>query len=462
MFNNSRRHFMKASATATLAALTGSEARLLGGPKIEPRADSVILLWMAGGMAQTETFDPKKYTPYETGLASDKVLSTFPSIDTVVDNIKISQGLDNIAKIMDRGTLIRSHRVGDLGFILHSRHQYHWHTGYAPPQSVAAPHMGAVISRTLGPRNPDLPAFIDVGQNIEIGGESDGLKAFHTAGFLGSEHGPFFITDPKDAASSTRPSEYVGATRFASRYQLYKELVEASSFQQESLRRSVDNAHRLLDSQAAKAFDLSLEPQNSFDKYNKGRFGQGCLLARRLVEQGARFVEITSEYIPFRYWDTHENGHTRAAGMKQSIDMPIAQLIRDLEERGLLDRTLVILASEFGRDMICEGKPGQEVKNQVDQPPVMTEPKHYGMHRHFTEAGSVLMFGGGVKRGFLYGKTAEERPCRILENPVTIEDLHATIYHALGIAADTAYEVEKRPFYVTKDGKGKAVMPLFA
>jgi hypothetical protein len=237
---------MQASAAATLAALTGSEARLFAGTKIEPRADSVILLWMAGGMAQTETFDPKKYTPYQTGLASDKVLSTFPSIDTVVDNIKISQGLENIAKVMDRGTLLRSHRVGDLGFILHSRHQYHWHTGYAPPQSVAAPHMGAMISRTLGPRNPDLPAFIDIGQNIEIGGESDGLKAFHTAGFLGSEHGPFFITDPKDAASSTRPSEYVGATRFAARYQLYKELVEASSFQQESLRRSVDNAHRLL------------------------------------------------------------------------------------------------------------------------------------------------------------------------------------------------------------------------
>src|SRR5271165_6203683 len=337
MFN--RREFVQ----ATLAALTCGEARLLAGPKIEPRADSVILLWMAGGMAQTETFDPKKYTPYETGLASDKVLSTFPGIDTAVDNIKISQGLENVAKIMDRGTLLRSHRVGDLGFILHSRHQYHWHTGYAPPQSVAAPHMGAMISRTLGPRNPDLPAFIDVGQNIEIGGESDGLKAFHTAGFLGSEHGPFFITDPRDAASSTRPSEYVGASRFAARYQLYKELVEASAFQQESLRRSVDNAHRLLNSQAAKAFDLSLEPKKSFDKYNTGRFGQGCLLARRLVEQGARFVEVTSEYIPFRYWDTHENGHTRAAGMKQSIDMPVSQLIRDLEERGLLDRTLVIL-----------------------------------------------------------------------------------------------------------------------
>jgi uncharacterized protein (DUF1501 family) len=465
-----RRHFMQASAAATLAALTGSEARLLAAPtKIEPRADSVILLWMAGGMAQTETFDPKRYTPYETGLESNKVLSTFPSIDTVVDNIKLSEGLENIGKIMDRGTLLRSHRVGDLGFILHSRHQYHWHTGYAPPQSVAAPHMGAMISRTLGPKNPDMPAFIDIGQNIEIGGESDGLKAFHTGGFLGSEHGPFFITDPKDAAQSTRPSEYVGASRFTSRYELYKKLVGSgpmsqygSSFQQESLRRSIENAHRLMNSPAAKAFDLSLEPAKSFEKYNTSRFGQGCLLARRLVENGARFVEVTTEYIPFRYWDTHENGHTRAKGMKETIDVPVSQLIRDLEERGLLNRTLVILASEFGRDMMVEGKPGATVKEQVKQPDIMTEPKHYGMHRHFTEAGSALLFGGGMKRGFLYGKTADERPCKIVENAVTIEHLHATIYHALGIPADTAYEIEKRPFYVTKDGKGKAVEALFA
>src|SRR5580693_3647833 len=469
MFSNSRRGFMRASAAATLAALTGSEARLLAGPKIEPRADSVILLWMAGGMAQTETFDPKKYTPYETGLASDKVLSTFPSIDTVVDNIKISQGLDNIAKIMDRGTLIRSHRVGDLGFILHSRHQFHWHTGYAPPQSVAAPHMGAVISRTLGPRNPDIPAFVDIGQNLEIGGESDAVKAFHTAGFLGSEHAPFLISDPKDAVSRVRPSEHIGPARFASRYEEYKKLIAASpvgeygsDFQRQSLLRSVDNAHRLLSSPAAKSFDLSLEPKASYDRYNTGRFGLGCLLARRLVESGARFIEVTTEYIPFRYWDTHENGHKRAVGMKETIDAPVAQLILDLEARGLLDRTLVVLASESGRDMMTEGKPGARVKEQVKQPDIMTEPKHYGMHRHFTEACSVLMFGGGAPKGKLYGRTADERPCNIVENPVTIEDLHATIYTAMGIAPDTAYDVEKRPFYVTKDGKGKAVTSLLA
>ena len=466
----SRRHFMRASAAATLAALTGPTPRLVASPaKIEPKADCMILLWMAGGMAQTETFDPKAYTAFEPGMKSERVLSTFKSIPTSVDGIRFSEGLEKMAKVMDRGTLLRSHRVGDLGFILHSRHQYHWHTGYAPPLSVAAPHMGAMISRTRGPNNPDIPAFLDVGQNLEIGAESDALKSFHTAGFLGSEFGPFSISDPKDAASSTRPNEYVGKQRFEQRYQQYKALIASnpigkygSEYQREGLRRSLENAHRLLSSPAAKAFDLALEPEANFAKYNTGRFGQGCLLARRLAEQGARFIEVTSEYIPFRYWDTHENGHTRAAGMKRDIDAPIARLILDLEERGLLKRTLVVLASEFGRDMMTEGKPGKGVQEQVKQPDVMLEPKHYGMHRHFTEASSVLLFGGGIKRGFLYGKTADERPCRIVENPVTIEDLHATIYTAMGVPPDTSYVIEKRPFYVTKDGKGKAVQDLFA
>ncbi|HYM12341.1 MAG TPA: DUF1501 domain-containing protein [Bryobacterales bacterium] len=469
----SRRHFLRASAGATLAALAAREPRLLASetaPKIKPTADTFILLWMAGGMAQTETWDPKRYTPFAPGVECKRVLSTFPSIDTAVDNIKISQGLERIAKVMDRGTLIRSHRLGDLGHILHSRHQYHWHTGYAPPLSVAAPHMGAVLARTLGPRNPDMPAFVDIGQNLEIGAESDAVKAFHTAGFLGTEYGPFLITDPNDAARSVRPA-HVTAERFRERYQRYKALLAASpilkygsDYQQESLLRSVENAHRLLNSPAAKAFDLSLEPQRSYDTYNTGRFGLGCLLARRLTEAGARFVEVTSEYIPFRYWDTHENGHQRTIGMKQWIDAPVSQLVLDLEERGLLDRTLVVLASEFGRDMMVEGKPDNRVPDQVatTQPDVMTEPKHYGMHRHFTEASSVLIFGGGFKKGFLYGKTADERPLKIVENPVTIEDLHATLYHAMGIPPDLAYYVEKRPFRVTKDGKGKPIRELFA
>ena len=466
--NLDRRNFLNVTAGAALAALTGSEPRLLTAQqKPKPSADAVILLWMAGGMAQTETFDPKQYTPFEPGLESKRVLSTFPAIPTAVDGVRISQGLERIARVMDRGTLVRSHRVGDLGFILHSRHQYHWHTGYAPPLSVAAPHMGSVIARTLGPRNADVPAFIDIGQNLEIGAESDAVKAFHTAGFLGTEFAPFLIADPRDAAASVRPG--IDGSRFRTRYDRYRRLVAASpvgqqggAWQRESLLRSIENAHRLLNSDAAKAFDLSLEPEKNVAVYNTGRFGLGCLLARRLVEAGARFIEVTTEYIPFRHWDTHENGHERTIAMKRQIDGPVAQLVLDLEARGLLNRTLVVLASEFGRDMVVEGKPDKRVQDQVKIPDRMTEPKHYGMHRHFTEASSVLLFGGGFRRGFVYGRTADERPCKIVESPVSIEDLHATIYRTLGIAPDLAYEVEQRPFHVTRDGKGKPIAELLA
>jgi hypothetical protein len=466
-----RRRFTGVSGAALFAALAGGNPRALWPQQNKPqaKADALILLWMAGGMAQTETFDPKKYTPFEPGLESNRVLSTFPAIDTKVDGIKLSKGLEGIASVMDRLTLLRTYQAADLGFILHSRHQYHWHTGYAPPQSVAAPHIGAVIARTLGPRNPDVPAFIDIGQNLDIGAESDALKAFHTAGFLGSEYGPFLAPDPSDAAASVRPPAHISASRFERRQQQYRKLLEAnpvlkegSDYQQESMLRSVENAYRLLRSAAAKAFDLSLEPRESYAAYNTGRFGLGCLLARRLVEAGARFIEVTTEYIPFRFWDTHENGHQRAKAMKQDIDRPIAQLILDLEQRGLLDRTMIVLASEFGRDMMVEGRPEKQVKDQVPaQPEVMQEIKHYGMHRHFTEAGSVLLAGGGIRKGLLYGRTAEERPCRVTEKPVRIEDLHATIYHAMGIPADLAYEVEQRPFHVTKDGKGKPILELF-
>jgi hypothetical protein len=179
------------------------------------------------------------------------------------------------------------------------------------------------------------------------------------------------------------------------------------------------------------------------------------LLVRRVIGEVQPRMPIGAQALPAR-------GHERAQIMKQQIDAPVAQLVLDLEERGLLDRTLVVLASEFGRDAITEGKLGKEVKDPSRQPDVMSEPKHYGMHRHFTGAGSVLLFGGGIKRGFVYGKTADERPCTTIENPVPVEDLHATIYHALGIAPTQSFVVEKRPLYVTRDGKGKVIQELFA
>jgi hypothetical protein len=462
---------------AALAAMSAGEPRLgfadpAGEPLRHPKptADCCILLWMAGGMAAPETFDPKTYAPFEVGLPAEKILSTFPAIDTAVDHIKICEGLEHLAAVMDRATLIRSHVQPDLGNILHSRHQYHWHTGYVPPQTVAAPHLGSWIAKVLGPRNPAIPAFIDVGQRLEGVGEKEELKAFHTAGFLGTEYGPFLLPYPDQAIAAVRPPKGMAAGRFAERYRRYRELVRrgplgehGSSYQQESMLRAMENADRLLSSPDRKAFDLSLEPRDSYDRYDTGRFGLGCLLARRLAEAGARFIEVTTEYVPFLHWDTHENGHSTYARMKSEIDRPIAQLVGDLDARGLLDRTLVVVASEFSRDMMIEGVPGSTARDQSRaKSDVMKQPIHYGLHRHFTGGSSVLLFGGGMKRGYLHGATAADRPCIATRDPVTVTNLHATLLAALGIAPQTAFTVEKRPFYATEDGKGKPVLELFA
>lgn len=475
--NWNRREFLQRSSAATLAALAAGApmSGLLSGCERAQKpgqtsgtADTVILLWMAGGMAHTETFDPKRFTPYQTGMEGNRVLSTFKPVPTVLDGINFSEGLQSIGRVIDKGTLIRSYVAADMGHILHSRHQYHWHTCYEPPQTVAAPHIGSWIASLLGPKNPVIPAFVDIGQRFTLG-EGEELKAFHTAGFLGNEFGPFFIPDPTQGLESVRPPVGMDAKRFERRNQLYNELIGSgpmgefgSDYQKESLRRSMEQAYRLLKSPEAKAFDLSQEPKASYDIYNTGKFGLGCLLARRLTEQGARFISVTTEYEPFKGWDTHENGHTRLEEMKCQIDRPIAQLISDLDKTGHLDRTMVILASEFSRDMMVEGRPGAKVLEQVNQPDVLQDPKFYGMHRHFTDGCSILMFGGGLKKGFVYGKTADERPCKTIENPVRIDGIHQTIYHALGIAPDTNYDIEKRPFYTTPDGKGKAVLELLA
>ncbi len=464
---------MQAASAAAMAATIPTASFLSGcntAAAMPSTADAVILLWMAGGMAHTETFDPKAYTPYETDIEAKRILSTFPSVPTVLDGVSFSEGLESIGQVMDRGTVIRNYRAADLGFILHSRHQYHWHTGYVPPQTVACPHLGSWMAKVIGPQNEVMPPFINIGQRLEGVGEKEELKAFTTAGFFGSEYGPMNLPYPEQAAKSVMPPSGMSEQRFANRDRLFRKLVDQnphrdfmSDHQQQSMLRSMDNAYRLLSSKERKAFDINDEPKDSFEKYDTGRFGRGCLLARRLVESGARFVEVTTEYVPFLHWDTHANGHETVSRMHGEIDRPIAQLVKDLEAGGLLNRTLVIIASEFSRDALIEGKPGSSANDQathkVDN---VTEMKHYGLHRHFTGGTSVVMFGGGTKRGFLYGKTASERPLLAIENPVTVTNMHATIMTAMGISPKTGFEIEGRPFYVTEDGQGKAVGEIFA
>ena len=470
--SESRRRFLQQISTAAAATAAMGAPQLLADEVEQPKptADACIILWMAGGMAAPETFDPKHYEPFQKGLDVHEIISTFPGIDTAISGVQISEGLENVAQVMDRATLIRSAVQPDLGNILHSRHQYHWHTGYVPPQTVAAPHIGAWMARLLGPRNEVIPPFINIGQRLEGVGESEELKAFTTGGFLGTEFGPFNLPYPEEAARSVRPPKGMTAARFRRRYEVLKKMIESrgdedhrSDYHIHSSLRSLENAHKLLSSKDRIAFDLTEESEEVVKKYDTGRFGRGCLLARRLVEAGARFIEVTTEYVPFLHFDTHENGHATLARMKSEIDRPIAQLILDLEERNLLDRTLVVIASEFSRDMIIEGVPGSSARDQSRaRTDTMQEMKHYGLHRHFTGGTSVVMFGGGVKQGFVYGRTADKRPCLAIENPVPISDMHATIFTAMGISPRTSMDVERRPFYVTEDGEGKAVTALFS
>jgi hypothetical protein len=314
------------------------------------------------------------------------------------------------------------------------------------------------------------PAFINIGQRLEGVGESEQLKALTTGGFFGSEFGRMNLPFPELASQAVKPPGGMSPDRFAKRYKALEQPLknspksgEPSDYHQESMLRSLNNAPRLPGSKEREAFDLSKEKKEVFDEYNTSQFGQGCLLARRLVENGARFVEVTTEYVPFLNWDNHENGHTTAERVKKDIDRPIARLIRDFEERGMLDRKLVIIASEFSRDMMIEGVSGSVAQDQSRaKTDVLKEMKHYGQHRHFTGGSSGVMFGGGMKKGYLHGATADERPCIAIEKPVSIEDLHATIFTAMGISPKTEYSIEGRPFYATKDGLGKVVGEVFA
>ena len=218
---------------AALAALAAGEPRAVADEKVEhpkPTADTCILLWMAGGMAAPETFDPKRYIPFEVGVPARRRSSARSRPSTRPSTTSRSrQGLENIAKVMDRGTLIRSHVVADLGNILHSRHQYHWHTGYVPPQTVAAPHLGAWIAKVRGPKNPAIPAFINIGQRLEGLGEIGGTEGVHHRRVFRQRVRPVQLCPfPIEAVEAVRPPKGMTPGGSRSGIENYQELVEAA------------------------------------------------------------------------------------------------------------------------------------------------------------------------------------------------------------------------------------------
>ena len=327
----SRRGFLRtlglgAAGLTSLAALPVSftDLMVLQAEELRKRQMACILLWMAGGPSQLETFDPKPGTDHGGSTRS---------IESSVPGISIAQGWDQTAKVMKEIALVRSmtNKEGN-----HQRATYQLHTGYVPSATIKHPSIGCSIAAELGESKFDLPHI------VSIGGPTIG------AGFLGAALEPFVVQNAERPPDNTQPK--VTADRFKRRLGLLNHL-ETAGFGQEGGADRVKD-HRALYTQSARmvlspqmrAFHLDEESPGTRESYGRDPFGQGCLLARRLVQAGVTFVEVRSNG-----WDTHQQNNEKVATLAQHVDPAFAALIRDLKQHGLLGRTLVVWMGEFGR-----------------------------------------------------------------------------------------------------------------
>jgi hypothetical protein len=435
----------------------------------------MILIWLPGGVAQTDTWDPKKHTPFEKGMKGNQILGTCPIINTAADGIQLGCGLETIASVMNEGAIVRSLTNETKFGAVHLKAQYYMKTGYLFPAGVKAPSIGSIVARALGRKNPNVPAYIDIGRDINSADQEFlFINEYSGPGFYGPKYAPFMIPQPAEGMATLNAVAGMKLDRL-DRRQHYLETImglSAPELQQSNkasdYAKVMEDARAMMDSPVKKAFEFAKDEKPEVLKaYDVGhRFGHGCLLARRLIESGARFVEVEYQYAAFRGFDMHESGKPRMEQMKAQIDRPIGTLIKELKERGLLDRTLVVIATEFGRTIANQPAAGAEPDGFAEKSDGSTlsidSEKMYGFHGHFSSCNTMVFFGGGVKKGFVYGKTQDHHPMIAVENPAPLSDVHATIYKALGIPANHHYVTEGRPFYVTKDGKGKAIDAMFA
>jgi hypothetical protein len=438
-------------------------------------ADACIFIWLPGGVAQSDTWDPKKHTPYEKGMKGNQLLGTCPIVPTSADGIKFGAGIETIGSMMHEGAVLRSLTNETKFGAVHLKAQYYMKTGYLFPAGVKAPSIGSVVARSLGRKNPNVPAYIDIGRDINSADQEFlFINEYSGPGFYGPKYAPFMIPEPAQGMSTLNAVAGMKLDRL-DRRQAYLQAITAMS--PAELREAnkvadymkvMEDARAMMDSPVKKAFEFAKdEKPETLKTYDVGhRFGHGCLLARRLIEQGARFVEVEYQYAAFRGFDMHESGKPRMEEMKKHIDRPIGTLLKELKERGLLEKTLVVIATEFGRTIANQPAAGSEPDGFAEKSDgsslAIENEKMYGFHGHFSSCNAMLFFGGGVKKGFAYGKTADAHPMIPVENPVSLPDAHATIYKALGIPANHNYVTEGRPFYVTKDGKGKAIDAMLA
>ncbi|WP_406695064.1 DUF1501 domain-containing protein [Singulisphaera sp. Ch08] len=383
---------------------------------------SCILLWLQGGISHIDSFDPKPEAPAE-------IRGEFGVIDTKVAGIQVCDPLPRLAQHQDKFSILRSlnprngsHGVADAYMM----------TGHPFNQSVTFPSFGAVVAKEKGDRN-SMPPYVQLGVAIDqrFGGG--------VAGFLGDQFNPFVL--PGDASSpsfTVRDVTLPGGVdheRFQRRMKVLETVdtwqaqFESSTAALEAADTFYEKAYNLVTApQAKKAFDIGREDPRIRDRYGRHSLGQGCLLARRLIESGVRFVTVTDGG-----WDTHQNNFTSLRDrLLPRLDTALSGLLQDLSDRGMLESTLVLTLSDFGRTPKVNPSAGRD---------------------HWSTAGIALLAGGGIRPGVAVGSTNAlgEQPT---EAPYYTEDLAATLYHGLGIPLDTTHVTpDGRPIQINYEGR---------
>jgi hypothetical protein len=415
-----RRKFLKTSASGAL--MTALPARLRSNQIPKNPAQSCIFIWLGGGNAQVDTWDPKALGDPLQRIAG----SAYPAIDTAVEGVQVCEHLHRTAARLDRMTLVRSvhHEVINE----HAAAVNFMHTGRPVSGTVVYPSIGAIVNHELGAAEIGMPGYVVCGPPSNSRG----------AGFLGAKYGYLYVTDTaRGPVGFTRPPT-VSEARDLRRQKMLKSMrneivqtipVEDPLLQYETV---MDTSLQMSRGGFSKVFQLDQEADSLRQTYG-GEFGHRCLLARRLVQRGTRFIEVLHN-LNFKNgtgWDTHREGQQGQHLLIQELDTALAALVDDLENHKLLDSTLIVVAGEFGRPSSFDVAGGRG---------------------HQGSAFSVALAGGGLNHCGAYG-TTDDLSKKILEDPVSVPDLHATIYQALGIESSKKLFHNDRPIPITNDGR---------
>jgi Protein of unknown function (DUF1501) len=413
---SSRRSFLRRSASCLAggAALGWASTLRSEADELRKRGMACIMLFLQGGASQFESWDPKPGT--ETGGPTK-------AIDTVLPGVRIAEHWPKVAQQLDDIALIRSMTGNEND---HQRATYLLHTGYKVNASVKHPNIGSVAAMELGDAKLDLPAFVSISPGNTIG-----------PGFLGMTYAPLSVQDVERMPRHVALPGGVKVTTMKRRLGLLDKLEHdfAQSGAQQLVadhRDLYETAAQLVSSPRLSIFDLTQESDTMRDGYGRTTVGQGCLMARRLIESGVTFVEVNSGgFSATTNWDTHKDnfeGHKRLA---PPVDTALSALIQDLKSRGMLDRTLVICMGEFGRTPTINGNAGRD---------------------HFARAFSIALAGGGVRGGQVIGAT-DAAGTDVASRPVTIPDLFCSFYRALQIDPRQQNESNGRPIVLVEGGE---------